>query len=113
VAESHTLSCERLGFSRADIFVLLGCWVDTYRPAILCGHRDSSEPAFARIAKDRTPRTIQGAEPRLGTSLVEALTRQLDTVVDIVSDSSGTASRLRTQHLVVEGGLIYARYTRS
>jgi hypothetical protein len=69
---------ERRGFSRAHIFVLLGCWVGTYRSAILCGHRDSSEPAFARIAKDRAPRTIQGAEPRLGTSL-------------IVSDSSGTA----------------------
>lgn len=50
------LSCERRGFSRADIFILLGGWVDTCRPAILCGHRDASESASVqRLAKDRNP----------------------------------------------------------
>ena len=48
-------------FLRADIFVLVGCWVDTYRPAILCGCHNRSGSASIRITKDRTPRILQGA----------------------------------------------------
>jgi chemotaxis protein methyltransferase CheR len=35
--------------------------------------------------------SASNTKPGLGTSLVKALTRQLDAVVDVVSDSSGTA----------------------
>jgi hypothetical protein len=48
-------------FLRADIFVLVGCWVDTYRPAILYGCHNRSGSASIRITKDRTPRILQGA----------------------------------------------------
>ena len=38
-------------------------------------------------------------KPGLGTSLIKALTRQLNAVADIASDARGTSVRLRTQHL--------------
>ena len=62
-------------FLRADIFVLVGCWVDTYRPAILCGYYNRSGSASIRIAKDWTPRILQSADVNTATVLCSVAAR--------------------------------------
>jgi len=87
-------------FLSADILVLVGCWVDTYRPAILCGYHNRSGPASLRIAKDRTPRILQSADVNAATALcsvavrvsASALSGQCNCCVYRVFDSAWTQS---------------------
>jgi hypothetical protein len=68
-------------FLRADILVHVGCWSDTYRPAIPDGYYNRSGCTFISITKDWTPRILQSADVNAATELCSVTASSLDGLV--------------------------------